>query len=285
MGIQNHTKLNSLQRSLPDSLVVDAAWLEKHGYSGALRSKYVAHGWLDQVARGVYRRPTSKLQGEAGQESLRWQPIVISLQTLLDCPYTVGGRTALELQGFAHYLSGHQREIHLCGTGRPPGWVLKLKLENRFVFHNADRLFKREASRPHRGKSNNDTTNDVPQSSHIRQPWGQWDWPLTVSSPELAILELLDEIPQRETFHQADVLMEGLRNLRPGRLHTLLVACSSVKVKRLFLWFAERHQHAWLKKLDRKDIDLGHGKPMLARGGKLDPTFNITVPESIDAGG
>jgi hypothetical protein len=106
-----------------------------------------------------------------------------------------------------------------------------------------------------------------------------------VSSPELAILELLDEIPQRETFHQADVLMEGLRNLRPRRLHTLLVACSSVKVKRLFLWFAERHQHAWLKKLDRKDIDLGHGKPMLARGGKLDPTFNITVPESIDAGG
>jgi hypothetical protein len=24
---------------------------------------------------------------------------------------------------------------------------------------------------------------------------------------------------------------------------------------------------------------------MLVRGGKLDPTFNITVPESIDAGG
>jgi hypothetical protein len=56
-------------------------------------------------------------------------------------------------------------------------------------------------------------------------------------------------------------------------------------VKRLFLWFAERHQHAWLKKLDRNDIDLGHGKRMLVRVGKLDPTFNITVPESIDAGG
>jgi hypothetical protein len=206
-------------------------------------------------------------------------------QSRKECPYTVGGRTALELQGFAHYLSERQREIHLYGTGKPPGWVLKLKLENRFVFHNADRLFKREAGRPHRGKSDSDTTNDVLQSSQIRQPWGQWDWPLTMSSPERAILELLDEIPQRETFHQADVLMEGLRNLRRRRLHTLLVACSSVKVKRLFLWFAERHQHAWLKKLDRKDIDLGHGKRMLVRGGKLDPTFNITVPESIDGAG
>ena len=93
------------------------------------------------------------------------------------------------------------------------------------------------------------------------------------------------EVPQRETFHQADVLMEGLSNLSPRRLHTLLVACRNVKVKRLFLWFAERHQHAWLKKLDRKHIDLGHGKRMLVRGGKLDTKFNITVPESIDAGG
>jgi len=51
---------------------------------------------------------------------------------------------------------------------------------------------------------------------------------------------MMDEVPQRETFHQADVLMEGLSNLSPRRLHTLLVACRHVKVKRLFLWFAER---------------------------------------------
>jgi len=106
-----------------------------------------------------------------------------------------------------------------------------------------------------------------------------------MSSPERAILELLDEVPQRETFHQADVLMEGLRNLSPRRLHTLLVECRSVKVKRLFLWFAERHKHAWLKGLDRKGIDLGRGKRMLVRGGKLDTRFNITVPENLDAGG
>jgi hypothetical protein len=283
VGIQNKEKLNWLQRSLPEGLVSDAAWLEKHGYSRSLRKKYVAHGWLDQVARGVYRRPVPKLPGEAGQESLRWQPVVISLQTLLGCPCTIGGRTALELQGFAHYLSRGHREIHLYGTGKPPGWVSKLKLENRFVFHNADRLFKHEASRTARSKGG--AENDVLQSSCIRQPWGQWELPLAMSSPERAILELLDEVPQRETFHQADVLMEGLGNLSPRRLHELLVACRSVKVKRLFLWFAERHQHAWLKRLDRSDIDLGHGKRMLVRGGKLDPKFNITVPESIDAGG
>jgi len=105
------------------------------------------------------------------------------------------------------------------------------------------------------------------------------------NASERAIFELLDEVPQRETFHQADTLMEGLRNLSPRRLHTLLVECRSVKVKRLFLWFAERHKHAWLKRLDRKGIDLGSGKRMLVRGGKLDARFNITVPENLDAGG
>jgi hypothetical protein len=235
--------------------------------------------------RGVYRRPTQKLKEDAGQESLRWQAVVISLQTLLGRPYTVGGRTALELQGFAHYLSGRQREIHLYGTGKPPGWLSKLHLEDQFVLHNADRLFKSNSRHPRGSKSGTSTGNDLLQSGYTTQPWGQWEWPLTLSSPERAIFELLDEVPQRETFHQADTLMDGLRNLSPRRLHILLLACRSVKVKRLFLWFAERHEHAWLKQLDRKDVDLGQGKRMLVKGGKLDPKFQITVPESIDAAG
>jgi hypothetical protein len=102
------------------------------------------------------------------------------------------------------------------------------------------------------------------------------------SSSERAILELLDEVPDRETFHQADVLFEGLRNLSPRKLQPLLQSCRSVKVKRLFMWFAERHEPPWLKALDRSGIDLGKGKRMLVKGGKLDSKFNITVPESLD---
>lgn len=268
-------KLNSLQHLLPEGLIADAAWLETHGYSGALRKKYVSRGWLDQVTRSVYRRPPPTTSQNGTATHLRWQAVVISLQTLLGLPYTVGGRTALELQGFAHYLSGSHREIHLYGTGRPPGWLSKLKLENQLVFHNQEKLFKHHA---HANHGDVDTENNFQNRSYTQQPWGQWDWPLTMSSPVRAILELLDEVPQRETFHQADVLMEGLRNLSPRRLHTLLMACRNVKVKRLFFWFAERHQHAWLAKLNRKDIDLGKGKRMLVKGSKFDPKFNITIP-------
>ncbi|WP_376745783.1 type IV toxin-antitoxin system AbiEi family antitoxin domain-containing protein [Sinorhizobium psoraleae] len=36
----------------------------------------------------------------------------------------------------------------------------------------------------------------------------------------------------------------------PPRVQTVLEACRSVKVKGLFLWFAERHDHPWFGRLD-----------------------------------
>jgi hypothetical protein len=287
MSGQKENKLNWIQQYLPEGLPVNSGWLEQEGYSRSLRSKYVAHGWLEQVAHGVYRRPPAKLSASGPGQSLRWEQVIISLQTLLDCPYTVGGRTALELQGLAHYLSASgPREVHLYGKEAKPGWVSRLKLETQFVFHNAEKLFRNFAAPtnwPTRGAPQSERERNLIDGSLVQQRWGHWDWPLILSSPERAILEMLAEVPQRETFHQADVLMEGLVNLRPARVHTLLVDCRSVKVKRLFLWFAERHHHAWLSKLDREGIDLGHGKRALAPGGRLDSKFNITVPEDMHA--
>lgn len=275
VGTQNKEKLNWLQRSLPEGLVADAAWLEQNGYSGALRNKYVAHGWLDRLARGVYCRPMPVDAAKA----MTWEGVVVSLQTLQKAKFVVGGRTALDVQGFSHYLSSApQREVHLYGTGKRPGWVRKLNLENQFVFHNAKRLFANDVDLD----VDNEIKDPLARSSYTRQKWGKWDWPLVMSSSERAVLELLDEVPERETFHQADMLFEGLRSLSPRKLQPLLLACRSVKVKRLFLWFSERHRPPWLDALDRSGIDLGKGKRMLVKGGKLDPKFNITVPESFD---
>jgi hypothetical protein len=278
MAKQRNKRLNWLERHLPEGLLVDARWLTRHGYSTSLRSQYVAAGWLKQPTRGVYCR---------ARGALSWQQVVISLQALLEYPLLVGGRTALEWQGYAHYLSRELKEVHLYGPKPPPRWLYKLPLRLRFVHHNDRKLFRGEPL------ANRLTCLDAPkeQSANKRtelafwtvQPWGQWDWPLALSTPERAILELLDELPKRESFHQADMLMQGLSNLSPRRLQKVLADCRSVKVKRLFFFFADRHQHAWLKRLDKDATDLGHGKRMLAKGGKLDKTYQITVPENLDA--
>jgi hypothetical protein len=213
--------------------------------------------------------------------------VVISLQTILGYPLTVGGRTALELQGYAHYLTHRTKEVYLYGPQRPPVWLNKLPVGVRFLYHNNQKLFGHE-NLPQAMKDfswNPQTTRVTnagsPESTFVVQPWGQWDWPLTLSTPERAALELLDELPERESFHQVDKLMEGLSNLSPHRLQKLLSHCRSVKVKRLFLFFADRHQHAWAKRLKKEDIDMGRGKRMLVKGGKLNSTYQITVPEDL----
>ena len=70
-------------------------------------------------------------------------------------------------------------------------------------------------------------------------------------------------------------------SLRPKQLVALLTACRSVKVRRLFLVFADRHEHPWRKYLDTAKIDLGSGPRALVEGGKLHPTYRIYVPEAL----
>jgi len=280
MAEQNISKLKWLEQEVPEGLIVTAKWLEKHGYSSSLRSQYLSAGWLQQPARGVFRRA----RGE-----LRWEQVAISLQTLLEIPLVVGGRTALELQGYAHFLSHEQREVHLYGQTAPPGWLNKLPLTQRFMFHNSSRLFHNDpitrglTSLSWNVKTNTGVSSDPIHGSLQIIPWGQWNWPLTVSTPERALFELLDELPQRESFHLADKLVEGLPSLSPNRLKQLLADCRSVKVKRLFFFFADRHGPAWRKHINKDDYDLGKGDRMLVRGGKLDPIYRITVPDDLDA--
>lgn len=279
MAKQTEGKLNYLEHLLPEGLLVDSSWLRKHGYSSSLRSQYVKRGWLEQPTRQVYSRKRG---------SQNWQQVVISLQTLLGHHVIVGGRTALDLQGFAHYLTRETKKVHLYGQKRPPAWLNKLSVGVQFVWHNSASLFRSAPEKPEYSilKSpqfvKRSLGSELESTDLAVQSWGQWGWSLTLSSPERAVLELLNELPDRESFHQVDKLIDGLANLSPRRLEKLLLDCRNVKVKRLFFFFADRHKHAWLKRINKKAIDLGKGKRMLVRGGKLDPTYQITVPEGFD---
>ena len=75
--------------------------------------------------------------------------------------------------------------------------------------------------------------------------------------------------------------MEGLADLSPRRFDALLRRTRSVKVKRLFFWLAERQGHAWAKRLEPGDFDLGRGKRVLAKGGRLVSRYGIIVPEAM----
>ena len=279
MSVQTAGKLNLLHALLDEGLLAPTGWLEEHGYSRALLGKYVSSGWLESPARGVSRRPGPPL---------KWQHVVASLQ-LLDQNYLhVGGRTALIQRGFGHYVQMSGAEtILLFGPDVLPAWVNRLGLRERFAVR-ADAMFGAlRAGRDEQGRPRD--LHDKPVSPEklagfglMEVTWGAWDWRLWFSSEERAILELLQDVPARESVYEADVLLQGLVNLRPKRVSALLRACGSIKVKRLFLALAERHAHAWFKHLDLTGLDLGQGKRMLTPGGKLHPKYLVTLPADLD---
>jgi hypothetical protein len=261
MGEEKRHLLNRLLAEHPPGAVLPTRWLTTHGYADNLLPKYVAAGWLASAGRGVYVR--------TGAEPT-WPEAVHALQHLLGSPLHVGGLSALDWLGFAHFLRPGPKPVLLYGPRRPPAWTADVVPRHPLQWR-ADRLFDfgADASLARRGLIEH-------RPSDARHD-------LLFASEERAILELLDEAPRRARVHEADAILAGLTRLRPPRLQALLEHCTSYKVKRLFLALAHRHPHPWLKHLTLGAIDLGRGKRALVPGGKWDTRFQITLPADLDA--
>lgn len=199
---------------------------------------------------------------------------MLSLQHIMEYPVHVSGMTALALQGYSHYSHylplGGNAPVWLYGTNIL-NWLTKLPLDARLETRKTT-LFSDETL----GLTNE--TNDSNQSSRASLPW---DWTLKMSAPERPIFEALGELPYHESFHNLDMVFEGLTTLRPKLLSALLTDCKKIKVKRLFFVFADRHGHAWAKRLDPDAFNLGSGDRALVKGGKIHPRYRIMVPEEF----
>ena len=92
------------------------------------------------------------------------------------------------------------------------------------------------------------------------------------------MFEMLEDIPEAQSFEEAELIFQNLTTLRPAIVQSLLEACSSIKVKRLFLYFAEKEGHAWFAKLNTSKVNLGKGKRAIAPHGELNQKYQILVP-------
>lgn len=269
MDAQTSGKLNRLLAELGDTRLVSSRWLRAQGYSNSLVARYVGSGWLVSPARGVYMRMGGRLQ---------WEGVVRSLQVGEGVPLHIGGRFALALQGHEHYLRlGDAGTITLYGSERPPGWLGKLSLEQRFEFLGKG-PFDLPAV-PVTAEVSEKTLSEVGQAWHSASPGVD---AFVCSTPERAMLELCDGVSDAALVYEADALMQAMTTLRPQRVGLLLRHCRSIKAKRVFLALAERHRHAWLSHVPLDGVDLGRGKRALVPGGRLHRTYQITLPGDLD---
>lgn len=248
-----------LETLLPFGMVATKKWLSTHGMARHSLDNALKSGKLVALAVGVYAR--------AGVP-VSWEGVLTSLQRMSKAPVQVGGITALEQQGFGHYLStSPKKTIHIYSAEKLPTWLDRLELEAKFRWHGTKTLWSEDIQ----------GSDDVVKGYQWRSGMPE----MRMSSPEKACLEMLVDVPKTISFEHADGLMQGLTSLSPRKLEKLLKGCRNVKAKRLFLWFAKREGYSWALKLKPEEFDLGQGKRVVAKGGKLDMTYQITVPEHM----
>jgi len=254
MASEPGSKINRLLKKWPPGSVAVLPWLERQGAYQQLVHEYIKTSWLRRVGQGAYAREGDKVE---------WTGGLYAIQQQMGLPIHAGGKTALQMQGYAHFLPlGKGATVSLFGLPnvKLPAWFKDYRWEVKLRY-TATNLFA--------GEENQGLT-----SLEIGS------YSVSIASPERAMMEVLYLAPHQESYEEAKLLMEGLTTLRPRLLQTLLERCNSVKVKRLFMVLAESFQHTWVKKLDLSKVDFGKGKRMLVRGGRFDSKYNITVPDT-----
>lgn len=104
---------------------------------------------------------------------------------------------------------------------------------------------------------------------------------LLVSSPERAIMECLNMPDSRLSLLDIFYIMESVTTLRPKLVQSLLEMCTSQKVKRLFLYIAEKANHSWFKALRTEDVTIGTSRLMVTPTGKYINKYNMTIPKEL----
>jgi hypothetical protein len=249
---------NLLQKFFPKGMILTRKYLLGIGIQAYTLDNYLRSGKIKLLAKGIYTWSDAPAKAEG---------FLSSLPRLLSQQIWVGGETALEWQGLAHNVS-FLEELHVC-----------LYSESH-IPHNIKLI--------------------AEQMEGLKVNWRSgsrlWDYSLLkiaptsmsrngftvkVSTPEMAALELLHQLPESISFELADHFLQSLTQVSPKKMGELLIACKSVKAKRLFFWFARRYKYPWNKYLSSADFDLGSGKRMIAKQGVLDNEFLITVPKDM----
>ncbi|AIF81172.1 hypothetical protein I862_03055 [endosymbiont of Acanthamoeba sp. UWC8] len=173
----------------------------------------------------------------------------------------VGGLTAIILQGSGHYIR-FKEAIQLFGQYKVnlPRWFKQYKWEEPIEYYS---------------------TNFLPAELALTT-YKEKNFSIIVSALERAILECLYLAPDKIDLVECYQIIEGLTGLRPDILQELLENCSSIKVKRLFMYMADKANHDWLKFIDLTDINLGKGKRSIVKNGAYNIKYAITISKELE---
>lgn len=252
MAGEKRNKLKNILGDWPSCLVVTYPWLKEKGIYQQLVDTYVKHGWLQKLAAGLFAR--------AGDHPNQYH-FIAALQSQLNLPIHIGGRTAVEIRGHGHYVRFNTTlDLFSPTHAKLPSWCKTVFTSASVRYFTVSSLL--------------NESNNMEGIAHFSVE----SQTLNVSSLERAILEMLYFVPQHYTYEESAHIMENLTLLRPTLIQSLLMHCKSVKTKRLFLHLATLCGHAWINELNLNEMDLGHGVRKIANGTVYDKAYQLYVP-------
>lgn len=249
----NSSKISLLMQDYPKGLVLLSAWLVSQGYSHELLLQYRRSGWLRSIGKGAMLK---------SGDPLILSGALAAFQSQAHIGIHLGGRSALQQHGAAHYLQLAASDVSLFAPGgtKLPQWFTNNQWDIPPVVFKST-LF-----------DNDQIGLTDYQDAGIE---------MQISGPGRALLECLSLCPDEFPLVEGYELMEGLATLRPDSVQGLLESCKSIKAKRLFLYFAQKAGHSWFKYIDTSRIELGTGNRSLVKGGALVPEYKLVLPEEL----
>lgn len=250
-------KLNKLLLTLPANVFFTSKYLDKFGITDQMMYHYVHNLKLfKSMSHGVYARIN---------DNPTWKGLVWALQQTHDIH--IGGMTAVEERGFSHFIRhSDKKRIFLYSSvhSKLPSWVKQVQKENTIILLSDNFLSLKF-----------NTSEKILDASIGNE--------LKISLPERAILEQLyvcpNKVSLKETYQMLEMMVD---NLRPKLMQELLENCKSVKVKRLFLYIAEKSSPTWFERLDLSKIDLGSGIRNITKGGEFNSKYQIVIDKDIE---
>lgn len=251
MDIFSGSKINHLLSSGVYGGLFFSEWLGKMGYTPQLIKRYKEYGWLESLTNGVLFRRNEKLSALAAVHSFNAQ----TGKTM-----RIAAHSALVLHGFNHYVPmGKPKLMVVFDSTKPKEWVKSDKFDMKIVPFSTG-IF----SKPNTQFLKKDNLN------------------LIVSTPEQAFLECLHLVPSHYNYMDLYYLMEQLTSLDPEGVQKALENTSSQRVKRMFLYMAEKAGHYWFDILNKESVNITRSKLQLVENGIYISKYKITVPKELN---
>ena len=96
-------------------------------------------------------------------------------------------------------------------------------------------------------------------------------------------MECLLLAPKRYDYMDLFYIMEQLTTLRPKVVQNLIETTQNYRIKRVFLYMAEKAGHYWFEDLDLSKVDIGTHKLQLVKSGVYISKYLITVPKELNS--